>query len=67
MRFDVLCTILDLNYQRIGREVMSENNCECSSKDTVRVAWIVVGGIITLACVLGFTAISVAFVLNAPW
>ncbi len=46
---------------------MSESNCECSSKDTVRVAWIVVGGIITLACVLGFTAISVAFVLNAPW
>ncbi len=46
---------------------MSENNRERSSKNTVAVALIVVVGIITLACVLGFTGISVAFLLNAPW
>ncbi len=46
---------------------MSESNQERSSKNTVAVALIVVVGIITLACVLGITGISVAFLLNAPW
>ena len=46
---------------------MSENNREGSSKNTVMVTLIVVVGIIILTCVLAFTAVSVAFVLNAPW
>jgi len=67
MLLHLLCSILDLNHYQTGREVMSESNQERSSKNTVAVALIVVVGIITLACVLGFTGISVAFLLNAPW
>ena len=46
---------------------MSDDNRERSSKDTVKVTLIVVVGLIILACVLGFTAMSVAFFLNPPW
>ena len=46
---------------------MSENNGERSSKNTVTVTLIVVVGIIILTCILAFTGIAVAFVLNAPW
>ena len=46
---------------------MSENNQERSSKDSVTITLIVVVGIIILACIAAFTAISVAFFLNPPW
>lgn len=46
---------------------MSENNGERSKKDSVTVTLIVVVGIIILACIVAATAVSVAFVLNAPW
>ena len=46
---------------------MSENNRERSSKDTVTIALIVVVGIIILACIVAFSAISIAFFVNAPW
>ncbi len=46
---------------------MSENGQEGSRKDIVKVTLIIVVGIIILACVLGFSAISVAFFLNPPW
>jgi hypothetical protein len=46
---------------------MSENNQERSSRDSVTVTLIVVVGIIILACIVAFAAISVAFFLNAPW
>jgi hypothetical protein len=67
MLFHTFCSILDLNHQRIGREAMSENNGERSKKDSVTVTLIVVVGIIILACIVAATAVSVAFVLNAPW
>ena len=46
---------------------MSENNREGSSTNMVMVTLIVVVGIIILACIVAFTALSIAFVLNAPW
>lgn len=46
---------------------MSENNRERSTKDSVTVTLIIVVGIIILTCIIAFTAISVAFLLNAPW
>ncbi len=46
---------------------MSGNNREGSNKDSVKVTLIIVVGIIILTCILAFTAVSVAFVLNAPW
>ena len=46
---------------------MSENNQEDASKDSVKITLIVVVGIIILACIFAFTAISVAFFLNPPW
>ena len=46
---------------------MSENNREHSNRNSVTVTLIVVIGIIILTCIVAFTAISVAFLLNAPW
>ena len=46
---------------------MSENKQERSSRDRVAITLIVVVGIIILTCIVAFTAISVAFFLNAPW
>jgi hypothetical protein len=63
----IFCSILDLHDQRIRRKAMSESNRGGSSRNTVMVTLIVVVGIIILTCILAFTAVSVAFVLNAPW
>jgi len=46
---------------------MSENNGGRPKKDSVTVTLIIVVGIIILACIVAFTAVSVAFLLNAPW
>ena len=46
---------------------MSENNREGSGKNTTMVTLIIVAGIIILTCIVAFTALSIAFVLNAPW
>ena len=46
---------------------MSENNREGSSTNMVMVTLIAVVGIIILTCILAFTVVSVAFLLNAPW
>lgn len=35
--------------------------------DKVRMTALIVGGIVVLACILGFVAISIAFFANAPW
>jgi ABC-type glycerol-3-phosphate transport system permease component len=48
-------------------EAMSENNGGRPKKDSVTVTLIIVVGIIILACIVAFTAVSVAFLLNAPW
>ena len=67
MLFHGFCSILDLSHQRIGREAMSENDRKRSGRDSVTVTLIIVAGIIILTCIIAFTAVSVAFVLNAPW
>lgn len=67
MLFDILCSILGFKHQMKGRYVMSESNEERSSNNTVKVTLIVVVGLIILTCILAFTGISVAFLLNAPW
>ena len=64
MRFQPFRSILDLDHQPIGREAMSESK---PSRDSVKVTLIIVVGIVILTCILAFTAVSVAFVLNAPW
>lgn len=46
---------------------MSENNQERTSNNTVMVTLIVVIGIIILTCIVAFTGISIAFLINAPW
>lgn len=46
---------------------MSENDPKRSSRNHVTVTLIIVAGIIILTCIVAFTAVSVAFVLNAPW
>jgi hypothetical protein len=46
---------------------MSENNQERTSSNTVMVTLIVVIGIIILTCIIAFTGISIAFLVNAPW
>jgi len=46
---------------------MSESNRERFGNNTVVVTLIVVVGILILACILGFTGISVAALLNMPW
>jgi hypothetical protein len=46
---------------------MSENDRKRPSRDRVTVTLIIVAGIILLTCIVAFTAVSVAFVLNAPW
>jgi hypothetical protein len=49
------------------RKVMSENDVERSGRDNVRITLIIVIGIIILVCILAFTVVAVAFLLNAPW
>jgi hypothetical protein len=46
---------------------MSEELPERSSKNSVAVTAIVVGGIILLTCILAITVITVVFFINAPW
>jgi hypothetical protein len=46
---------------------MSENDRKRSGRDRVTVTLIIVAGIIILTCIIAFSAVSVAFVLNAPW
>lgn len=46
---------------------MSENNQERPIRDNVKITLIVVVGIIILTCILAFTGISIAFLLNVPW
>jgi hypothetical protein len=67
MPFHILCIILELRLQRIGRKAMSENNGERSSKNTVTITLIIVVGVIIFTCILAFTAVSVAALLNMPW
>lgn len=35
--------------------------------DKVRMTALIVSGIVILACIVGFVAISIAFFANAPW
>lgn len=67
MLFHILYSILDFSHQRMGSKVMSENTREGSSNNAVKVTLIVVVGLIILTCILAFTGVSVAFLLNAPW
>ena len=46
---------------------MSENVPERPSTDKVKIAVIIVVGIILLACILASAGIAIAFCLNAPW
>jgi hypothetical protein len=46
---------------------MSEVHSNGSTTNKAVIAAIIVTGIIVLACIAAFTAISIAFILNAPW
>jgi hypothetical protein len=46
---------------------MSEDRPSASGNDKVWMTIIIVAGIIALACIIAVTAMSLAFITNAPW
>ena len=46
---------------------MSEINSDGSTTNKVAIAAIIVAGVVFLACIVACSAISMAFILNAPW
>lgn len=46
---------------------MTEHAPEANGNDRVWMAIIIVAGIVALACIAAFTALSIAFIANAPW
>jgi hypothetical protein len=46
---------------------MSEINSDGSTTNKVAIAAIIVAGIVFLGCIVACSAISIAFILNAPW
>lgn len=46
---------------------MSEEPVSGSDPDRVAIFAIVMTGIITLACILACTIVSIVFIINAPW
>jgi hypothetical protein len=46
---------------------MNEVNSGGSTTNKVAIAAIIVVGIILLACIVACSAVSIAFILNAPW
>jgi hypothetical protein len=46
---------------------MSEANSGGSTTNKVAIAAIIVVGLVLLACIAACSAISIAFILNAPW
>ncbi|NIO72694.1 MAG: hypothetical protein GTN71_27660 [Anaerolineae bacterium] len=46
---------------------MSEINSDGSTTNKVAIAAIIVVGLVLLACIVACSAISIAFILNAPW
>jgi len=46
---------------------MSEINSDGSTTNKVAIVAIIVAGVILLACIVACSAISMAFILNAPW
>ncbi len=46
---------------------MTEQTPEANGTDAIWMAIIIVAGIVALACIGAFTALSIAFIANAPW
>jgi len=46
---------------------MSEINSDGPTTNKVAIAAIIVTGIVILACIAACSAISIAFLMNAPW
>jgi hypothetical protein len=46
---------------------MVEDVPERPKSNTVAITLIIVGGIIILTCILSVVAVSIAFLINAPW
>jgi hypothetical protein len=46
---------------------MSEDRPTADGNDAIWMGIIIVAGIIALACIGAFTALSIAFITNAPW
>ena len=46
---------------------MSETNSGGSTTNKVAITAIIVAGIVVLACITACSAISIAFLMNAPW
>jgi hypothetical protein len=46
---------------------MSEDKPAANGSDGIWMAIIIIAGIIALACIGAFTALSITFIANAPW